>query len=36
MGTGARRWLAMQQAYDLRKVDVELGDKVRAEVQSAA
>jgi hypothetical protein len=36
LGTGARLWLAMQQAYDLRKVEVELGDKVRAEVQSAA
>lgn len=36
LGTGARLWLAMQQAHDLRKVEVELGDKVRAEVQSAA
>ncbi len=36
LGTGARLWLAMQQAYDLRKVETELGDKVRAEVQSAA
>jgi len=36
LGTGARIWLAMQQAYDLRKVEVELGDKVRAEVQTAA
>ena len=36
LGTGARLWLAMQQAYDLRKVELELGDKVRAEVDSAA
>jgi addiction module HigA family antidote len=36
LGTGARLWLAMQQAYDLRKAEVELGAKVRAEVQSAA
>lgn len=36
LGTGARLWLAMQQAFDLRKVEVELGAKVRAEVQRAA
>jgi len=36
LGTGARIWLAMQQAYDLRKVELELGDKVRAEVHTAA
>jgi addiction module HigA family antidote len=36
LGTGARIWLAMQQAYDLRKVETELGAKVRAEVQNAA
>lgn len=36
LGTGARLWLAMQQAYDLRKVEVEMGAKVRAEVQNAA
>ena len=36
LGTGARIWLAMQQAYDLRKVEIELGDKVRAEVHRAA
>ena len=36
LGTGARIWLAMQQAYDLRKVETELGAKVRAEVHSAA
>jgi addiction module HigA family antidote len=35
LGTGARLWLAMQQAYDLRKVDLELGKKVRSEVQAA-
>ena len=35
LGTGARLWLAMQQAYDLRKVERELGSKVRAEVQVA-
>ena len=34
--TGARIWLAMQQAYDLRKVEVELGAKVRSEVHDAA
>lgn len=36
LGTGARLWLAMQQAYDLRKTEVELGAKVRAEVEHAA
>jgi len=36
LGTGARLWLAMQQAYDLRKVEIELGAKVRAEVGDAA
>lgn len=36
LGTGARVWLAMQQAHDLRMVELKLGDKVRAEVQSAA
>jgi antitoxin HigA-1 len=36
LGTGARLWLAMQQAYDLRKVEIELGSKVRAEVRGAA
>ena len=35
LGTGARLWLAIQQAYDLRKAEVELGDRVRAEVQAA-
>jgi antitoxin HigA-1 len=36
LGTGARIWLAMQQAYDLRKVEVEIGAKVRSEVEHAA
>src|ERR1700761_2252292 len=36
LGTGARLWLAMQQAYDLHKVELELGAKVRAEVRGAA
>jgi addiction module HigA family antidote len=36
LGTGARLWLAMQQAYDLHKVEVELGARVRAEVEPAA
>ena len=35
LGTGARLWLAMQQAYDLRQVERKLGSKVRAEVQAA-
>ena len=36
LGTGGRIWLAMQQAYDLRKAEITMGDKIRAEVQSAA
>jgi len=36
LGTGARLWLAMQQAHDLRKAEVELGAKVRKEVEPAA
>src|ERR1700722_8158030 len=36
LGTGARLWLALQQAYDLHKVEVALGAKVRAEVASSA
>ncbi|MCC7017291.1 MAG: hypothetical protein IT564_08840 [Rhodospirillales bacterium] len=36
LGTGARLWLAMQQAYDLRKAEVEFGAKVRSEVEHAA
>lgn len=35
LGTGARLWLAMQQAYDLRKIERKLGDKIRAEVDVA-
>ena len=33
--TGARLWLAMQQAHDLHKVELDLGDKVRAEGDAA-
>jgi addiction module HigA family antidote len=36
LGTGGRIWLAMQQAYDLRKAEIAMGDRIRAEVQSAA
>ncbi len=36
LGTGARLWLAMQQAYDLREVEIKIGAKVRSEVQTAA
>jgi len=36
LGTGARLWLAMQQAHDLRKAEVELGARVEAEVEPAA
>jgi addiction module HigA family antidote len=36
LGTGARLWLAMQQAYDLRKIEREAGDRIRSEVQGAA
>jgi len=36
LGTGARLWLAIQQAHDLHKVEVEIGNKVRAEVGDAA
>jgi len=36
LGTGARLWLAMQQAHDLYKAETELGAKVRAEVEPAA
>ena len=36
LGTGVRLWLAMQQAYDLHKIETELGDKVRAEVEPSA
>ena len=36
LGTGGRIWLAMQQAHDLRKVEIAMGDRIRAEIQSAA
>jgi addiction module HigA family antidote len=36
LGTGARIWLAMQQAHDLRKAEKKLGEKLRAEVHDAA
>jgi addiction module HigA family antidote len=36
LGTGARLWLAMQQAHDLHKAEVEHGKRIRAEVQPAA
>jgi addiction module HigA family antidote len=36
LGTPARLWLAIQQAYDLWKSELEVGAKVRAEVQNAA
>jgi addiction module HigA family antidote len=35
LGMGARLWLAMQQAYDLRRAELALGSKVRAEVHAA-
>jgi antitoxin HigA-1 len=35
LGTGARIWLAMQQAYDLWKAEQEHGERVRAEVDAA-
>ncbi len=35
LGTGARLWLAMQQAYDLRQAEGEHGDRIRAEVDAA-
>jgi len=36
LGTGARLWLAMQQAHDLHKAEAELSAKVRAEVEPEA
>ena len=36
LGAGARLWLAMQQAYDLRKAEIAFGDKVRDEIEPAA
>src|ERR1700735_2898646 len=35
LGTGARLWLAMQQAYDLRQAELAHGAKVDAEVAAA-
>lgn len=35
LGTGARVWLAMQQAYDLWKAEQEYGARIRAEVDAA-
>jgi antitoxin HigA-1 len=34
LGTGARIWLAMQQAHDLWKAEREHGARVRAEVDA--
>jgi plasmid maintenance system antidote protein VapI len=36
LGTGGRLWLAMQQAYDLRKAEIAMGDKIRADRQTEA
>ena len=33
LGTGGRFWPAMQRAHDLRKTEIAMGDKIRAEVQ---
>lgn len=35
LGTGARLWLAMQQAYDLRQAEMAHGAQVNAEVAAA-
>ncbi len=35
LGTGARLWTAMQQAYDLRQAELAHGAKVEAEVDAA-
>jgi antitoxin HigA-1 len=35
LGTGARLWLAMQQAYDLRQAELAHGAQVDAEVSAA-
>ncbi len=34
LGTGARLWLVMQQAFDLWKAEQEHGDRVRREVET--
>jgi len=36
LGTGARLWLAMQQAYDLWTAEQAHGDRIRIEVEPAA
>ena len=35
LGTGARLWLTMQQAYDLSQAESRYGERVRAEVDAA-
>ncbi len=35
LGTGARLWLTMQQAYDLSQAEQRYGERVRAEVEAA-
>ena len=35
LGTGARLWLTMQQAYDLSQAELRYGERVRAEVDAA-
>jgi addiction module HigA family antidote len=35
LGTGARLWLAMQQAYDLRQAELAHGAQIDAEVAAA-
>ena len=35
LGTGARIWLAMQQAHDLWKAEQQHGKRIRAEVEAA-
>ena len=35
LGTGARLWLNMQQAYDLSQAERQHGERVRAEVDAA-
>src|SRR5579863_2285509 len=35
LGTGARLWLAMQQAHDLWKAEQRHGKRIRAEVAAA-
>jgi len=35
LGTGARLWIAMQQAYDLRQAEIAHGARIDAEVDAA-